>query len=130
MVRPITFDRWTMGKWAALAGIVTALCFADAGATELDINRPQSDVFRACKLVDRFMTSGVTEHQDVLDVGFCYGFISGLWSQSPACIGAQRTTDIVLVFNAFVEKNPVWRTRGPVPAFLAAMLDAFPCPKK
>lgn len=116
-----------MGKWVLL-GALLSISPALASLSDVDVDRPAKNLFDACLSVETRGTE--TGEQYAFDNAFCRGYVLASWAHSNACIGSQRLYDLVLIFNAFVRKNPVWRTRGPVPAIEAALLDAFPCPAK
>ena len=114
-----------MGKWAVFAGLL--FMSLNVRAADIDVDRAPKNIFDACQVVEE-RSDGTQQY--IFDNAFCRGYVYGLWSRSNACIGAQRLYDLVLIFNAFVRKNPVWRTRNPQDALEAALLEAFPCPAK
>lgn len=116
-----------MKKW------VTFIFFLayPAYAAELDPDRADK-VFDSCPILEKLTTQGSTDDQDVLAAGVCRGFVIGrlrtpIWSTLCTPTDGFIVYDLALIFNAYVKKNPVWRTRSAQAAFDAAMEDAFPC---
>ena len=99
-------------------------------ADEVNVDAPLRDLASACKKDGK-----EGDLQTFFDVAFCRGYMAG-WMESgkhpELCMAntEARLSDLSRIFAAFVDKNPVWRTRRLSDAVGAAMQDAFPCPSK
>jgi len=113
-------------RWGIIA-VFMALPALAQDEPPVDVDAALSNIPDVCRnLEDQRYNS----RQELFEMGVCYGFVRGAWPSDGAgdtCIGAQKAYDLALIFNAFVRRYPVWRTRSPRSAFVAAMRDAFPC---
>lgn len=120
-------------KWAVL-GLLLFFSPAETKAAEIDVDAPFDNIFEACRHIRATYSS--ENLQPAYDDGVCRGFIFGWMSLAHRAsvnycqANGVKLSDVALIFNAFVVKNPVWRTRQPIDALSAAMVDAFPCPTK
>ena len=128
--------RWRLRTWrCVIVMLVIALFWSsrmDCRAETLDIDRATTNLFDACAAVET-ATRG-TDAQSILEAGVCHGYVIGFLQGNSdpnlfPCISSQgfRTYDLIMIFNAFIKTNPVWRARGPKYAFIAAMKNAFAC---
>jgi hypothetical protein len=110
------------------------------GASQLDPDK-LLDVPEVCEKAERAMQSGLVDPQDFLEAGSCTGFMWG-FVQTEALRGPDapklfcapapvKMSDLFLIFNAFLRKDPKWRVTAreePASALFAALQDAWPCP--
>jgi hypothetical protein len=116
-------------KWGLFALLLWTL---PAHAASFDPDKAEGNIFDSClKLEEKSFEP--EDYQLVLEVGVCRGFVLG-WLQARATgphrycpPAAARLYDYIQIFNAFVKKNAVWRTRAPGNALEASLADTYPC---
>lgn len=119
-----------MKKLAILAAFLVQPALAEEAP---HIDQAMHNIFDTCLVPEKLVSGPGGNYQDIMAMGVCYGWVLGWFegnSKPTYCAPAARIYDSILIFNAFVRKNPVWRTRYPGDALRASMEDAFPCPHK
>lgn len=100
----------------------------------------ERDIFDHCQALERALTAGGGDRRlggdggQLISAGVCngfvWGYVAGTSDKQRYCLPSFYPSDVGLVFNAFVKRQPVWRMRNPGDALEAALIDAFPCKGK
>lgn len=125
----IFFEKERHVKWGLLALVLWVF---PAHAASFDPDKAEGNIFDSCLRIEE-KNFQPEDYQLVLEVGVCRGFVLG-WLQARATghhrycpPPAGRLYDYIQIFNTYVKKNPVWRTRAPGNALEAALADVYPC---